>query len=80
VGLAFGLFVALVKFAVVLPIDLADILYGSCILITLAITFADLLGVWDASRQPRVVDLVLGLLFPLDAYAVLILFGVPLPD
>jgi hypothetical protein len=80
VGAGFGLVMAGIKFSVSLPIDVADLLYGSCLLVTLAITFADLLGMWDTSARSNVVDLVLGLLFPLDAYAVLILFGAPIPD
>lgn len=79
-GIAFGLVVAFVKFAFILPIDIADSLYGSFLLMTLVITFADLLGIWDYTDQSKGVDFVLGLLYPLDAYAVLILFGVPLPD
>ena len=79
-GVGFGLIFAGIKFAVTLPIDIADLLYGCCLLVTLAITFADLLGIWDMSAQSKVFDFVLGLLYPLDAYAVLILFGVPIPD
>jgi hypothetical protein len=80
-GVIFGLVLAGIKFAVTLPIDVADLLYGSCLLVTLVITLVDFLGIWDTSAaQPRAVDFVLGLLYPLDAYAVLILFGVPMPD
>jgi hypothetical protein len=80
VGIGFGLVVAVIKFAIVLPVDLADGLYGSALLITLVVTLADLLGLWDPLYQPKAFDFVLGLLYPLDAYAVLILFGFPLPD
>jgi len=36
---------------------------------------------WKAfTLHPKVLDFILGFLFPLDAYAVLELFGFPLPD
>jgi hypothetical protein len=79
-GLAVGIVLAFVKYAVVLPIDIADILYGTCILVTLTITLGDLLEWRLFSAESAGLDFVLGLLYPLDAYAVLLLFGVPLPD
>jgi hypothetical protein len=72
--------IVIVKYAVVLPIDIADILYGSCLLTTLVITLGDLLQWRLFTAESRALDFVLGLLYPLDAYAVLILFGIPLPD
>lgn len=71
---------AIVKYAIVLPIDIADILYGACLLVTLIITLGDLLRWRLFTTESNALDFVLGLLYPLDAYAVLILFGVPLPD
>lgn len=71
---------AVVKFAFFLPIDIADFLYGACLLITLIITLGDLLRLRLSQSESRWLDFVLGLLYPLDAYAVLVLFGVPLPD
>jgi len=79
-GIGFGLIIAAVKFAFILPLDIADALYGAFLLVTLVITLADLLGIWESSDQSKVVNFVLGLLYPLDAYAVMILFGLPLPD
>ena len=65
------------KFVVVLPVDIADILYGVSLLFTLAITFVE----WKPfTLHPKTLDFALGFLFPLDAYAVLVLFGFPLPD
>lgn len=70
----------LVKFIIVLPVDAADILYGVSLLVTLAITFGDFME-WDSfALHPRILDFLLGFLFPLDAYAVLVLFGLPLPN
>ena len=79
-GVAIGMVLVIIKFAIVMPIDIADILYGTCILVTLAITLGDLLGLQFFTTQSAALDFVLGLLYPLDAYAVLILYGVPLPD
>jgi hypothetical protein len=75
-----GLLVVAVKFVVVLPVDIADILYGASLLVTLVITFGDFME-WKAfTLHPKILDFILGFLFPLDAYAVLQLFGFPLPD
>jgi hypothetical protein len=71
--------IVFVKYAIVLPIDIADILYGACLLVTLIITLGDLLR-WRLFTESKALDLVVGLLYPLDAYAVLVLFGLPLPD
>jgi hypothetical protein len=79
-GAAIGMILVIVKYAIVLPIDIADILYGSCLLVTLIITLGDLLGLRFFAIQSVALDFILGLLYPLDAYAVLILFGLPLPD
>ena len=70
----------IIKYAIVLPIDIADILYGSCLLVTLIITLGDLLGLQFFTTQSMALNFILGLLYPLDAYAVLILYGLPLPD
>jgi len=72
--------IVLVKYAVPLPIDVADALYGTCILVTLVITLGDLLRLQFFSSHSTADDFILGLLYPLDAYAVLILYGIPLPD
>lgn len=70
----------MVKLYFALPIDIADFLYATCLLITLVITLGDLLRLRIFTAKSRVIDFTLGLLFPLDAYAVLILYGLPLPD
>jgi hypothetical protein len=59
--MAFGLVLAGVKFAVTLPVDIADLLYGSCLLVTLALTLADLLGIWASgmlrpNRRPSILS------------------------
>jgi hypothetical protein len=79
-GLLFGLSLVIAKFVIVLPIDLADILYAISLLITLLITFGDFMEWKSFVLHPRVLDFLLGFLFPLDAYAVLVLLGLPLPD
>lgn len=79
-GVAAGSVLVLVKFAVVMPIDIADFLYATCILVTLVITLGDLLHLSVFGSGSRFSDFILGLIFPLDAYAVLILYGLPLPD
>jgi hypothetical protein len=68
------------KFVVVLPVDIANILYGVSLLMTLVITFGDFMEWRSFILHPKTLDFILGFLFPLDAYAVLILFGFPLPD
>ena len=70
----------IVKLLLFLPIDVADILYGIALLITLVITLGDLLESKYFVLEARVLDFILGFLFPLDCYAVLILFGLPLTN
>lgn len=72
--------IVVIKYAIVLPIDVADVLYGTCLLVTLIITLGDLLHWRYFTMESPAIDFILGLLYPLDAYAVLILFGLPLPD
>jgi len=79
-GVAIGTALVIVKYAIVLPIDIADILYGMCLLVTLIITLGDLLQLRLFTKESKALDFILGLLYPPDAYAVLILFGLPLPD
>jgi len=79
-GAIVGLLAVVVKLVVVLPVDVADILYGVSLLFTLAITFGDFMEWKPFTLHPKTLDFVLGFLFPLDAYAVLVLFGFPLPD
>ena len=79
-GFVAGLLLVIVKLVVVLPVDLADIVYGTSILFTLIITFGDLVDLKLFVAHSRGLDFVLGLLFPLDCYAVLILFRIPLPN
>jgi hypothetical protein len=78
--LLFGVSLVAVKFLIVLPIDIADILYAISLLITLAITFGDFMEWRSFTLHPRMLDFILGFLFPLDAYAVVVLLGLPLPD
>jgi hypothetical protein len=79
-GLLFGLSLIVLKLAIVLPIDLADLLYAISLLVTLVITFGDFMEWESFVLHPRILDFLLGFLFPLDAYAVVILSGVPLPN
>jgi hypothetical protein len=44
------------------------------------ITFGDLLDFRVFIRHSKRLDFIIGFLFPLDCYAVLILFSVPLPN
>jgi hypothetical protein len=80
VGMLAGLLLVAVKLIVVLPVDIADVLYGASLLLTLVITFGDLLDFRVFIRHSKGLDFIIGFLFPLDCYAVLILFGVPLPN
>ena len=68
------------KFVFPLPIDLADILYGVALLVTLIITVGELLESKYFVMESPTLDFVVGLLFPLDCYAILLLFGIPLTD
>ena len=79
-GFIAGLILGITKLAVVLPVDIADMVYGTSLLFTLIITFWDLVDLKVFIAHSKGLDFVLGLLFPLDCYAVLILFGVPLPN
>ncbi len=78
-GAAVGLVLVAIKLVIFLPLDLADLLYGAAILFTLLITVGELLG-YRYFTESRLLDFVVGFLFPLDCYAVLILFGVPLTN
>ncbi|MDH2900511.1 MAG: hypothetical protein PXY39_06025 [archaeon] len=77
-GAALGLGLIVFKFVVFLPIDIADILYGVALLTTIIITVGELLEIKYFVLEASILDFILGFLFPLDCYAVLILFGVPL--
>jgi hypothetical protein len=66
------------KFIFFLPIDITNILYGAAVLLTLVITTGELLQYRPFVLEARTLDFVAGLLFPLDCFAVLVLFGVPL--
>jgi hypothetical protein len=79
-GGAFGLSLVLVKLFVLLPIDIADPLYGLALLVTLVIAAGELLEIDALVWEAEGLDFVFGLLFPLDCYAAMILVGVPLPD
>jgi hypothetical protein len=59
---------------------MANIFYGAALLVTLIITVGELLESKYFVLEARVLDFVVGFLFPLDCYAVLILFGIPLTD
>ncbi len=72
--------VVVIKFVVFLPVDIADILYGVALIVTLAITAGDILGSKSLLLEARILDFIVGFLFPLDCYAVLILFGVHLTN
>ena len=61
-----------------LPVDITNILYGAAVLLTLVITTSELLQYRPFVLEARTLDFVAGLLFPLDCYAVLVLFGLPL--
>jgi hypothetical protein len=80
IGALSGLTVVFVKLLVVLPIDAADLLYGMGLLVTLVISVGELLEIDFQFVNADQLDSVLGFLFPLDCYAVLVLFGLPLPD
>ena len=79
-GVMFGLLVVALKFLLFFPIDIADILYGIALLVTLIITVGELLESKYFVLEARVLDFVIGFLFPLDCYAVLVLFGLPLTN
>jgi hypothetical protein len=79
-GVVPGLVLVAVKFIFFLPVDLTDILYGVALLLTLVITTGELLEYRLFVFEAKILDFVAGLLFPLDCYAVLILFGIPLTN
>ena len=79
-GFLFGVVLVIFKFIIFMPVDIADILYGSALIVTLVITVGELFGSSIFVLESRILDFVIGLLFPLDFYAVLILFGVPLTN
>jgi hypothetical protein len=80
VGFLAGLLLVVVKLVLILPVDVADLVYGTSLLLTLVITFGDLVDLKLFVAHSKGLDFVLGLLFPLDCFAVLILFGAPLPN
>jgi hypothetical protein len=77
-GVVPGLVLVAVKFVFFLPVNVSDILYGAAILLTLVITTGELLQYKPFVLEARILDFIAGLLFPLDCYAVLVLFGLPL--
>lgn len=77
-GFAIGLVLVIIKLIFYLPIDIADDVYGGALLLTLLVTAGQILGTNKVELQGRWLDFLFGLLFPLDLYAVLVLFGVPL--
>jgi len=79
-GSILGILVVLIKFIFFLPIDIADILYGSVLLASLVITMGEIFELKYFVLEDKYLDFVLGFLFPLDCYAVIILFGVPLTN
>jgi hypothetical protein len=79
-GVVPGLVLVAVKFIFFLPVDITDILYGVALLMTLVITTGELLEYRRFVLEAQFLDFVAGLLFPLDCYAVLILFGIPLTN
>ena len=79
-GFLSGFLLVVVKLVVILPVDIADLVYGTSLLFTLIITFGDLVDLKIFVAHSKTLDFVLGLLFPLDCYAVLILFGIALPN
>jgi hypothetical protein len=79
-GAIFGLVLVAIKLIVVLPVDIADLFYGIALLITLIITAGDLLHLKYFEFQGKVLDFLIGFLFPFDCYVVLILLSVHLPN
>jgi hypothetical protein len=63
-----------------LRVDIPGLLYGVELLLTIVITVGDLLEIKYFVLEAKVLDFVMGFLFPLDCYAVLILFGIPLSN
>ena len=79
-GVIIGLIAVLAKIVIALPVDVADILYGMVLLVTLAITAGEVMRLKFFVLEAKILDLIVGLLFPLDIYAVLVLFGIALPN
>lgn len=75
-----GIVLVIVKLVFFLPVDITDLLYGVALLVTLIITIGELLESRRFTLEVRVLDFIVGLLFPLDCYAVLLLFGLPLTN
>ena len=80
IGAVLGLIVVFVKYLIFLPVNIADILYGAALLVTLVITVGDILESKHFLLEAKFLDFIVGFMFPLDSYAVLVLFGVPLTN
>jgi hypothetical protein len=79
-GLVFGTILVAIKLIFFFPIDIADTLYGAVLLVTLIITIGELLELKYFVLEAPILDYVMGFLFPLDLYAVLVLFRLPLTN
>ena len=79
-GALVGSVLVIIKFIFFLPANVADVLYGIVLLATLAITAGELMGLEYFSLEKSTLDSIVGFLFPLDFYAVLILFGIHLTN
>ena len=79
-GAAVGLVLVVFKFLFFTPVDITDLLYAVAILFTLIITVGELLEYKYLVLEAKYLDFVLGFLFPLDCYAVLVLFGLPVTN
>jgi hypothetical protein len=75
-----GLVLVAIKLFIFLPLDVANISYAIALALTLAITVGDLMGPNILLIDDKYLDFLVGLLFPLDCYAILILLGIPLVD
>ena len=75
-----GLALVAVKFVFFSPVDITDLLYGVALLLTLIITTGELLEYKRFIVEAKLLDFVAGFLFPLDCYAILVLFGLPLTN
>jgi hypothetical protein len=79
-GALIGFVLVIFKLVVFLPINVADIMYGIALLVTLVITTGEILESKRLVLEAKYLDFIMGILFPLDAYAVLILLGLPLTN
>jgi hypothetical protein len=79
-GAIFGSILVVFKLIFFLPIDVADILYGIALLVTLIITIGEIIESKYFVLEAKTLDFIIGFLFPLDCYAVVILFGIPLTN